>query len=126
MPLSIVSQHTDLPTLDKRRAPRLFDSTTGRNQGMQRIEEEMSFLPDDTLIATLVSYGQPRVAAEQVRTHPPARFLAARFWCDVQDAAEGDAQAKERLDYMRSSWEELRKLELIDERLEHTAGIFDR
>lgn len=70
---------------------------------------------DDNLIATQVAVGMPRQAAEQVRHSGAARFLALRMWCDVQEAAGGDADAKLRVDYYRESFEQLRRAELIAE-----------
>lgn len=68
---------------------------------------------DDRLIATQVAVGMPRQAAEQTRMHGGARFLAFKLWCDVQDAAEGDPEAKLRVDYYRESFQQLRAAELI-------------
>jgi hypothetical protein len=63
----------------------------------------------------MVAYGQPHWSAEQIRYHPPARYAALRFYLDVLDAAEGDGQARERLDYCRWAWQEMRKNEMISD-----------
>lgn len=97
------------------KAPAIFDARRERNVGVPWIGHELKDVPDDLLIATQVSLGMPRIAAEQVRVHGGARFLALRLWCDVQDAAEGDRAARERLDYHRQMFADLRRAELIAE-----------
>jgi hypothetical protein len=91
----------------------IFDSRRHRNLGQPGIEQELNWPNDRLLIATLVALGQPQWSAEQIRHHPPARFAALRVWLDAQDAAEGDAEAKERVDYVRWCYQEMRKQELI-------------
>ena len=95
------------------RAPRIFDARRERNVGVPWIGRELKDVPDNLLIATQVSLGMPRIAAEQVRYHGGARFLALRLWCDVQDAAEGDKAARERVEYHRQSFADMRRAELI-------------
>lgn len=102
------------------KAPAIFDPRQDRNRGAQWIAKPLAAVPDELLIATQVSLGMPRVAAEQVRYHGGARFLALRLWCDVQDAAEGDPEAKLRVDYYRSSFADLRRAELIGEQAQRT------
>ena len=94
-------------------APAIFDPRRHRNRGVPWIGAELKALPDNLLIATQVALGMPRQAAEQVRFHGGARFLAVRLWCDVQDAAEGDRAARERLDYYRQMFLDMRRAELI-------------
>lgn len=97
------------------KAPAIFDPRRERNVGVPWQGVELKDVPDDLLIATQVAMGMPRQAAEQVRVHGGARFLALRLWCDVQDAAEGDPAAKERLDYHRQVFSDLRRAEVIAE-----------
>jgi hypothetical protein len=94
-------------------APPIFDSRPHRNRGMPGIAHELPHPNDRLLIATLVAHGQPQWSAEQVRHHPPARYNAAMFWLAVQDAAAGDPAAKEKVDYCRWAWQELRRQEFI-------------
>lgn len=95
------------------KAPSIFDTRRERNVGVPWIARELKGVPDNLLIATQVALGMPRIAAEQVRVHGGARFLALRLWCDVQDAADGDTAAKERIDYHRQSFADMRRAELI-------------
>lgn len=104
----------------------IFDSRPHRNVGQPGISYELTWPNDNLLVATLVAHGQPQWSAEQVRYHPPARFHALKFWCDVQDAAEGDKQAQERVDYCRWAWQEARKQEIISDIPNRTAGLFER
>lgn len=101
-----------LPAAPK--APELFDHSPDRNRGMPGIENSTPEW-DNRLIATAVALGCPRFAAEQARTHPPARFALFTVWCDVQLAAEGDGEAKERVDYYRWCFQEARKQEVISD-----------
>lgn len=93
----------------------IFDSSPHRNVGQPGIAHELKWPNDRLLIATLVAHGQPQWSAEQIRFHPPARFAAVKFWLDVQDAAEGDKEAQERVDYCVWSWREMRKQQLISD-----------
>lgn len=104
----------------------IFDSTPERNKGVTMARYPLKGAPDELLIATLVAHGQPRWAAEEVRRHPGARFAALKFWCDVQDAAEGHKEAQERVDYCREVWSSMRKIELISDTPNHTIGLFER
>jgi hypothetical protein len=105
----------------------VFDHAPARNRGMQGINSDCSTEQwDNRLISTAVQLGCPRWAAEQARTHPPARFALLRVWCDVQDAAEGNPDAKERVDYYKWCFQEARRQEIIDDRPGRTAGIFER
>lgn len=70
-------------------------------------------VPDEELIACLVAHGQPRHAAQEVRTNPQCRLAALRFWVDVGDAGKGDKAARERVDYCRQAWSVMRAQELI-------------
>lgn len=106
----------DPPGLRKApRAPAIFDPRPERNQspGIPWIPHELKHVPDQLLIATQVAIGMPRQAAEQVRYHGGARGLALKLWCDVQDAAAGDTAAKQRVDYYRESFTQLRRQEAI-------------
>jgi hypothetical protein len=116
----------DPPGLRPMKVKPLFDSRPHRNRGMPGIACELAWPNDRLLIATLVAHGQPQWSAEQVRYHPPARFAALKFWLDVQDAAEGDREAKERVDYCRWAWQEMRKQELIADLPNRAVGFFER
>lgn len=70
-------------------------------------------VPDDELIACLVEHGQPRHAAQELRRNPQLRLAALRFWVDVGDAQRGDRTARERVDYCRDCWQQMRAQELI-------------
>lgn len=116
--------HKDPPGLRKAvKYPAIFNSDPGRNLGAPQIPHELRAVPDEILIATLVEYGQPRWAADEVRTHGTARFFALRFYCDVLDAAEGDKQAKERVDYCRWCWQEMRRNEQISDIPNQASGF---
>lgn len=105
---------SSLPRAPK--APDIFDHSPHRNRGQQGIANECSSPEwDNLLIATAVGLGCPRWAAEQCRTHPPARFALFLVWCNVQLAAQGDGEAKERVDYYRWAFQEQRRDELISD-----------
>lgn len=72
-------------------------------------------IPDRELINTLVAHGQPRWSAQELTVNPSLRLAALRFWCDVQDSAEGDLVARQRIDYMRECWTRMRQEELISD-----------
>lgn len=93
----------------------LFDSAPHRNRGANWIPYELTHVPDALLIATAVAHGCPRFAAEECRRHGGVRYNYFKFWCDVQDAAEGDKTAQERVDYCREAWEKLRTMQLISD-----------
>lgn len=108
-PVKLWTPPTDPPGLPRApRAPDIFDHAPGRSRGMPGISESTPEW-DNLLIATAVELGCPRWAAEQCRTHPPARYSLLQVWCDVQLAAEGDGPAKERIDYYRWCFEKARK-----------------
>ena len=104
----------------------LFDSSPHRNVGVPLQRFELEAVPDELLIATLCDLGQPRWAAEEIRRHGGARWNALRVWCDVQDAAEGNAEARERVEYVRHMFNELRKQELIADRPGMSVGFWER
>lgn len=105
----------DPPSVRPMKVRPIFDSRPHRNRGMPGIERELAWPNDRLLISTLVAHGQPQWSAEQIRFHPPARFAALKFWLDVQDSAEGDAEAKARVDYCREMWQVMRKEEVISD-----------
>lgn len=94
----------------------------GLIQGMPPVEHPS----DDLLIATLVEHGQPLFAANELRYHPGARLFAYIFWDDVQQAARGNAEAKEVVEAAMMAWAQMRKDEIISDRPEHTAGFWER
>lgn len=104
----------------------IFDSRPHRNVGQPGIAHELTWPNDRLLISTLVAHGQPQWSAEQIRFHPPARWAALSFWLDVQDAAEGDPEALERVDYCRWAWQEMRKQQVISDVPNRTVGFFER
>jgi len=104
----------------------IFDSSPERNVGVPMQRYECRFVPDELLKATLVDHGCPRWFAEEVERHPGVRHAALRFWCCVQDAAEGYKPAIEWLDQKREMWAEMRKVELISDRPGHTIGFWER
>jgi hypothetical protein len=109
------------------RAPDIFDHAPQRNRGMAGVANDCSTEEwDNRLIATAVALGCPRWAAEQCRTHPPARYSLLTVWCDVQDAAEGDAAARERVDYYRWCFDRARRQEVISDDPGRTVGLFER
>lgn len=71
------------------------------------------YVTDDLLIATLVAHGQPKHSAVELRRNPPLRLAAMRFWADVQASGKGDMAARERVDYCRQAWDNMRKADLI-------------
>lgn len=124
-----MARHVDLknpPTAQPIKVRPIFDSRPHRNRGQPGIAQELNWPNDRLLISTLVAGGQPQWSAEQIRYHPPARWAALKFWLDVQDAAEGDAEAKARVDYCREMWQEMRRAEVISDVPNRTVGIFER
>jgi hypothetical protein len=93
----------------------IFDSRPHRNVGQPGVQSELQWPNDQLLVSVMVAYGQPHWSAEQIRYHPPARYAAIRFFLDVLDSAEGDKQARERVDYCRWAWQEMRKNEMISD-----------
>lgn len=94
------------------------DAVRLRNEQRQKgagIPTPIASIPDDELIACLVEHGQPRREAAELKRNPQLRLAAVRFWVDVGDARHGDAQAKERVDYCRESWQRMRAEELISD-----------
>lgn len=79
------------------------------------IHSELRAVPDRELVNALVSVGQPRWSAVRDVRHPQGRFHALRLWCDLQDAAEGDRQAQERVDYLRQMFSIERAVENISD-----------
>jgi|SRR5215472_12046730 len=107
-----------------------FQSTLDRNR---RLMENSPGIPrnnaytDDYLISTLVSHGNPRWSAEQLRNNPNLRLVATQFAIDVEDASRGDRSAKQRVDYITSQWNAARREELLadDPSRMHTDHIID-
>jgi hypothetical protein len=105
----------DVPSVPHLNVRPIFDSRPHRNVGQPGIRHELRWPNDQLLVSVMVAYGQPHWSAEQIRYHPPARYAALQFYLDVLDAAEGDGQARERLDYCRWAWQEMRKNEMISD-----------
>jgi hypothetical protein len=104
----------------------MFDVRPHRNRGMPGIARELQALPDDRLIAVMVEHGCPVWSAQELRRSPYLRFCGVRFYFDVEAAAQGDRKAKERVDYLRESYQTMRAVGLIDESPEHTVGLWER
>jgi hypothetical protein len=79
------------------------------------IPAPLAAVPDAELIANLVEHGQPRWSAQALTNDPQLRLAALRFWVDVGDARKGDTAAKERVDYVRECWQQMRAQELISD-----------
>jgi hypothetical protein len=103
----------DVPSVQRLPVRPIFDSRPHRNVGQMGIRKPLRWPNDQLLTSVMVAYGQPHWSAEQIRYHPPARYAAVRFFLDVLDAAEGDKQASERVDYCRWAWQEMRKNGMI-------------
>ena len=116
----------DPPSVRPMNVRSIWSAERHRNRGMPGIARELNWPNDRLLIATLVAHGQPQWSAEQIRHYPPARYYALSFWLDVQDAAEGDPEARARVDYCREQWQEMRKAQVISDRPSATVGIFER
>jgi len=124
--IAALPQLKDPPSVQQVKVRPIFDSSPHRNRGMPGIARELPYPSDRLLVATLVALGQPQWSAEQLRHHPPARYTAVCAWLLVQDAAEGDKLAKEKLDYIRWSYEEMRKQELISDIPGRTVGFMEK
>lgn len=128
---------SELPGLDRApAAPVLFDNDPIRNVDQVGISYELPQLPDDRLIATLISLECPRWFAEQVRTSHTCRFQAVAVWCLVQDALEGKSvmnartgevfRARELVDGIREQYREMRRIELVADRPDMSIGMWER
>lgn len=117
---------SDPPSVRQIKVRPIFDSRPHRNLGQPGIQHELEWPNDNLLVAALVHHGQPQWSAEQLRHHPPARWAAVKFFLDVLDAQEGDHEAKERVDYCRWAWQEMRKQEVISDIPGRTVGLFER
>lgn len=60
------------------------------------------------IFQTLVEHGCPKAAARRQVQDPLLRPSAARFHVDVADAKLGDAEAKERVEFVTTNWAKLR------------------
>ena len=98
----------------------------GLVQGIEREQLLELGLTDDRLIAVVISLGMPRWSAEQMRSNPMLRLCYLRTFWDVQEAAGGDAEARERVDAIRAHFVEARALELVSDRPGHTIGLWER
>lgn len=102
-PVKLWLPPTDPRGLDRAPAHRpRFDPRPHRNRGMRGIANHCSTREwDNRIIATMVALGCPRDVAEEVRTHPPARYAGLLVWTMVQHAAAGDPRAKACVDRYR-------------------------
>lgn len=83
--------------------------TVGQMLAGSAVAAPLPAVPDAELVRCLTDAGQPVHAAREVYTNPGLRFAALRFWADVQDADKGDSAAKQRVDYCRSEWAQMRR-----------------
>lgn len=72
---------------------------------------KMPLIPAQELINKLCEFGMPRRQAEMLRTSFQLRCFATLFYFDVIEMENGDAQAKERIDYQRTHWIRMRYIE---------------
>ena len=116
---------TGLPTLDGTvfDVPRLMSFIrAGMIDGIRPLRDPS----DEKLIATVVAHGMPRWAAEQMRPNPMLRLQFVMFWADVQQAAKGNPEAKERVDACMAAWQEMRKIELVSDDPHGSVGFWER
>lgn len=118
---------TDPASAPRYMLPRqLMDTAAHRNLGNPEIPMELPALPDDRLVAVMVEHGCPVWSANELRRSGFLRFCAVRFFFDVMDAQEGDRAARERVDFIREQYQEMRRAGIVDETPSHTVGIFER
>jgi hypothetical protein len=84
-----------------------------QRQARQRSIGPLENVNDRELVRTLIDVGMPAHAALAVYTNGQLRFKALQVWADVQNAAEGDPEAKARLDLIRERFVRMRGDELI-------------
>ena len=100
-----------------------------RNRKFQEgngIKTPLAAVPDSELISCLVSLGQPLWSAVELRKNPQLRLAALRLWVDVGDAGKGDPAARERVDYIRQCFSQMRKEEILaDDPARVTGDAFD-
>lgn len=138
---------TDPPRAPAREFPRApFENDAERNRGMPglwRIKDDQCRMftpeagwqivsdvpPDEKLIAFLTQAGCPAMFAREAGRHPVWRFVAARVWMETLDAAQGDPEAIERMDWYRHWYQQAREIELISRNEDDpsaTIGLFER
>lgn len=81
---------------------------------------------DDALIACVTAHGMPLWSADQMRYNPNLRLHYYMFWLDVKEAAKGNKEAQGRVDGAMSTWQHMRKEELISDIPNHTVGFWER
>jgi len=98
-----------------RLTPLALSTLRNRVRNQPGIPTEVEWYPDAVLIDTLVKHGQPRWAANEVRTNPMVRLAAIKFQLDVDDSNEGDKEARQRIEFMQAQWAALRREELLSD-----------
>jgi hypothetical protein len=81
---------------------------------------------DAQLMATVVALGMPKWSAAQMVYHPGLRLQYYMLWCDVQEAAKGNQEAKNRVDAARSMWSDMRRAEVVADRPDMSVGFYER
>ena len=104
----------------------LMDEREHRQRGNPSISFELPALPDDRLVAVLVEHGQPVWSANELRRSGFLRWCAVRFYFDVEAAAQGVPEARERVSMLRAMWHDMRRAQVIDETPDHTVGMWER
>lgn len=66
-------------------------------------------LPRHILVDALAEHGLPRRHAQEWMNSPQMVVSAQMFYFDTIEAANGDREARERVDYCRDQWQTLRK-----------------
>lgn len=69
-------------------------------------------MPSELLVERLVEKGQPRRHALAAMQSPQLRACAVIFYMDCEAAEAGDAEAAARVDYVRESWQRMRRGEI--------------
>jgi hypothetical protein len=101
----------------------IMDPSPHRNRDDLGIPHELEHPNDRLLVATWVSIGCPRWAAEELRRTPRLRKAALLIWSAVQLAAGGDKIAKEWIDERRHHYETGRRLGFISDRPDYAEAI---
>lgn len=112
----LVTDYNPRAALDRARlASRMIDRARGSGSRGGHVPSigPVRAVPDHELIATLVAHGMPLVCAKAVEHNPQQRFVALRFWSDVDSAGKGDPEAKARVDFCRGRWDRLRRDGLV-------------
>lgn len=103
--------------------PRLMHALrTGLIDGIPPLDDPT----DDALVACVVAHGMPLWSADQMRYNPNLRLHYYMFYLDVREASKGVKEAQDRVDGAISTWQHMRKEELISDIPNHTVGFWER